>query len=429
MVSFSQMKQTKSKTKFHDIQGKRVTFPKGISLETKNGVKKITVTWTEQGRIRKKFFDATLEGFEDAKALNATKKQELRRLGQDFGSISDDEKQALDLWRAYIKEAQMNGFKFSSAYEVMKRGIDGLNTSTPDFRTLARLYFEKELMRKTDGEMTEHTETVRQRLFNIITPVLGCRPAHTISEGDVLDFLDGLKGQNGSKASLVTRTQYLNLLKSVFKFAVEQGSITKEYNPVANLKPAKKRKDAEPEILTVDEVKRIFAFVKNNPKYHEFIPVLAVGFFCGARVEERAKLTYGDIYIGGRNEIFVAAAVAKNGDARYIYPADCVKSWMDFARAHGVSMNATDTLIPGDTLKQRKTAHSSFLKALATETGITLPKNCIRHTAASFMAESQGYTETANQLGHDIGMLLKHYRRAITKTEAGEFYNIRPDSV
>lgn len=106
-----------------------------------------------------------------------------------------------------------------------------------------------------------------------------------------------------------------------------------------------KRKDAEPEILTVDEVKRIFSFVKNNPKHHSFIPVLAVGFFCGARVEERAKLIYADIYIGGRNEIFVSAAVAKNGIARFIYPTENVKAWMDFAKKNGVSMNATDTLI------------------------------------------------------------------------------------
>lgn len=69
---------------------------------------------------------------------------------------------------------------------------------------------------------------------------------------------------------------------------------------------------------------------------------------------------------------------------------------MDFAKENGVSMNATDTLIQGDTVKQRRTAHSAFLKTLAMETGITLPKNCIRHTAASFLAESQGYTETAN---------------------------------
>ena len=429
MVSFSQMKQTKSKTKFHDIQGKRVSFPKGISLETKNGVKKITVTWTEQGRIRKKFFDATLEGFEDAKSVNVTKKQELKRFGQEFGTISDDEKQALDLWRAYVKEAISNGFKFSSAYEVMKRGIDGLNTTTPDFKTLARYYFDKELMRKTDGELTEHTETVRQRLFNIISPYFGNKPAHTITESDVLDFLDGLKGQNGGKASLVTRTQYLNLLKSVFKFAVEQGNITKEYNPVANLKPAKKKKDAEPEILTVDEVKTIFSFVKSNPQYHQFIPVLAIGFFCGARVEERAKLTYGDIFVGGRNEIYISAAVAKNGIARFVYPTANVKAWMDFARAHGVSMDTNDTLIQGDSPKQRRNSHSAFLKVLSEQTGIKLPKNCIRHTAASFMSESIGHTAAANQLGHDLAVLMKHYRRAITKTEAEDFYNICPDSI
>ena len=126
-------------------------------MELKNGIRKVTVTRSEHGKVRRKYFDYSLEGVEHAKDINATKKQELKRFGQEFGTISDDEKQALDLWRAYVKEAQMNGFKFSSAYEVMKRGIDGLNTTTPDFRTLARYYFDKELMRKTDGELTEHT--------------------------------------------------------------------------------------------------------------------------------------------------------------------------------------------------------------------------------------------------------------------------------
>lgn len=423
------MKKTKAKTKFHEVEGKRVSLPKGVSVEVKNGIRKITVTWSEQGKVRRKYFDYSLNGFEDAKALNAIRKQEVKRFGQGFGAISDDEKQALDLWRAYVKEAMANGFKFSSAYEVMKRGIDGLNTTTPDFRTLARYYFDKELMRKTDGELTEHTETVRYRLFNIITPVFANKPAHTITESNVMDFLDGLKGQNGGKASLVTRTQYLNLIKSVFKFAVEQGNITKEYNPVANIKPAKKRKDAEPEILTVEQVKTIFAFVKNNPQYHHFIPVLAVGFFCGARVEERVKITYNDIFVGGRNEIFVSSSVAKNGDARYIYPSANFKTWIDYAKEQGVSMQPSDYLLNGETAKKRKTAHSSFLRTLAEETGIVLPKNCIRHTAASFMSEMLGYTSTANQLGHDIGMLLKHYRRAITKSEAEEYYNITPDTV
>ena len=146
-------------------------------------------------------------------------------------------------------------------------------------------------------------------------------------------------------------------------------------------------------------------------------------------MEERAKLTYGDIFVGGRNEIYISAAVAKNGIARFICPTENVKSWMDFAKENGVSMNAADTLIQGETIKQRRSSHSSFLKALATETGIVLPKNCIRHTAASFMSESIGHTAAANQLGHDLAVLMKHYRRAITKTEAEEFFSISPDTV
>ena len=422
------MKKTKAKTKFYEVEGKRVSLPKGVSVEMKNGIRKVTVTWAEHGKVRRKYFDYSLEGVEDAKALNATKKQELRRFGQDFGSISDDEKQALDMWRAYVKEAQMNGFNFSSACEIMKRGLLGQQTSTPDFATLANLYFEKELLRKTDGEVTEHAETVRTRLFNIVSPHFGNKPIHTISEEDVMDFLNSLQGLRG-KASQTTREQYLNLMKSVFKFGEVQGYINKEHNPAKFIKPATKKKDKEPEMLSVDEVKRIFSFVKSNPKYHSFIPVLAIGFFCGARVEERAKLTYGDIFVGGRNEIYISAAVAKNGIARFVYPTANVKAWMDFAKENGVSMNASDTLIPGDTLKQRRSSHSSFLKALATETGIVLPKNCIRHTAASFMSESIGHTAAANQLGHDLAVLMKHYRRAITKTEAEEYYNISPDAI
>ena len=72
------MKKTKAKTKFYEVEGKRVSLPKGISVEVKNGIRKITVTWSEQGKVRRKYFDYSLEGVEDAKALNATKKQELK---------------------------------------------------------------------------------------------------------------------------------------------------------------------------------------------------------------------------------------------------------------------------------------------------------------------------------------------------------------
>ena len=58
----------------------------------------------------------------------------------------------------------------------MVSGLENRKTTSPDFNTLARFYFDKELMRKTDGELTDHTETVRQRLFNIVAPALVTNP-------------------------------------------------------------------------------------------------------------------------------------------------------------------------------------------------------------------------------------------------------------
>ena len=48
--------------------------------------------------------------------------------------------------------------------------------------------------------------------------------------------------------------------------------------------------------------------------------------------------------------------------------------------------------------------------------------------AISYMLRDLGLLSSFS-VGYDIGMLLKHYRRAITKTEAEDYYNITPDSV
>ena len=36
------MKKTKAKTKFYEVEGKRVSLPKGVSVEMKNGIRKVT---------------------------------------------------------------------------------------------------------------------------------------------------------------------------------------------------------------------------------------------------------------------------------------------------------------------------------------------------------------------------------------------------
>lgn len=420
----------KSKTKIHFLENKRVYLPKGVSTETwPSGEQRFVVTWQEHGKKKKKSFPWTQGGLDEAKALNETLKKEVKKYGAEFGNITTDEKVALDYIRQYIKEAQSNGFAHSLASEIVKDGLQKRKTTSLPFTELARLYFNNELMRETDGVLTEYAETVSKRLFNHICPVFRNKPAHTITKEEVLDFLNALKGKNGNRASAETRRQYLIIIKKVFSYAIQEGIHPDAYNPVAKLFVPKPSRKQEPEILTVDEVKTIFSFVKSNPKYHEFIPILAVGFFCGPRLNERIKMTYRDIFVGGRNEIYIPSENAKTGNARYIYPTKNFKKWMEYAKRQGISMSPNNFLLDGNSVKQRRDTHSKFLVALSKETGIKLPKNCIRHTAASFMAESLGWTKSANQLGHGINILTKHYRHAVTETEAEDYFNITPDAV
>lgn len=429
-MNTSAAKKTKAKTKWRMIENKRVLLPKGISTETWSGGRlKLVVTWTELGKARTKSFSYTLDGLAAAKSFNDSKKKETKKYGSDFGCISVEEKRALELWREYRQEAASQGLGFVSVFDIIQKGLEDRKATSPNFQTLARFYFEKELMRKTDGKWTDHANNVSGRLFNHICPVLGEKPAHLITGDDIINFLDSLKGQGGLKASVRTRNQYLGLIKTVFRFSVQQEQLPEKYNPTRKINPIPEKAIGSPEILSVEEVKRIFAFVIRNKEYHEYIPVLALGFFCGPRLEERMKLTCNDIFVGDEKTIFISDRIAKKEKPRHIYPANNFSVWLDFARSLGVCIEQNMYFVNRDTVKQRKDAHNRMLKKISVATGITLPRNCIRHTAASYMSQLQGYDKAVQQLGHTIAIHLTNYRHAVTTKEAEAFFNILPENV
>lgn len=145
----TETKKSKAKTKLWVIEDKRVYLPTGISTETwRGGIRRLTVTWTELGKSRKKSFPWSLAGLEEAKALNDSLKREAKKYGAEFGNITEDEKRALDIIRQYIKEAQSHVFHYASACEIVQAGLENRKTTSPDFKTLAQYYFDKELMKK-----------------------------------------------------------------------------------------------------------------------------------------------------------------------------------------------------------------------------------------------------------------------------------------
>lgn len=424
MATKTKQRKTKTNGKCYLIEGVMITLPNGITRENKNDIEyRLAVRWNTPEGNRKKIFPFSLDGLQMAKKWLDDMKEEISKFGTDFRNITDNEKLAIDLLRAWQKKVTDNGFTLLSAYEVMKKGLDDLNTTSPTFSQMAREYLHRLSVRK-DGQVDDYYMTTLHRLDKIKGSI-GNKPLHTISTEDLQIFLDGLKDKKGHMTAPNTRKQYTNLIKSVFKMAVDKRLITPSQNASLHLTVPKIVMD-EPSILTVEQVRMIFDFLKNHKKFYKFIPLFCMAIFCGIRTLERLRMTFGDLFVGGRQEIYLSKAITKTKQARYIYPPDCVKKWLDFCKKKRVKMNPDDYLIEGESEQKRKDNYNRLIKVLADELGFTIPKNAFRHTAASYMAELYGYTNTALQLGHNESILLKHYRRAISKNEARIFFDIAP---
>lgn len=407
--------------KLRRIEGERCYLPEFINLEKVRGVEKLVMVQIIDGKTKRSYYDATLDNLKKLKEDAATVRNDRKKYGVDFGAISDDEKRAIEMWRSYKKKCEEADFPYEDMLNVILKGLKELETSTPTFEAIGRQYINY-LLQKTGGELTDHIDTVKKRIA-IISENFKDAQLHKISEKMIVDFVYGLKKNNGEDASQITKNQYLSIIKSVFKYAVERSIIEEKKNPCKLIKLTKIVLD-EPEILSVEDTKRVFSFLKAHKDFHQYIPVLAIGFFAGPRLAERCRLSYEDIFVGGRNEIFLSRKITKTKMDRVTYMSDNLMAWLKFAEENGVEMNGY--ILSGVGESARRKAHSDMIEKLEKATGVHFPKNCIRHSAATYMSELFGTLETSKQLGHSESVLKTNYRRAISKVDAEEYFNILP---
>ena len=407
------------------IDGKRCTLPVGVTLEMVSNVRRLVSNVYLNGKRTRRYYPCTLEGLRQATAAATAARVERKTYGAAFGSISDDEKRALDMWRKYRDACQRERCGFMSASEVMASALERVRDESisPRLAEVAERYVDH-IARKVDGASTPHVLTVKNRLAKICA-VMGAERICNVSELQITEFVDSLVNpQTGQPAAPNTRKQYVLLIKSVFKYAVERGMLDESRNAARNVE-APKVKRTEPATLAVQDVRKVLRHVAETPALHAFIPALAVGLFAGARLAERCRMRYADTNVQG--QIFLSCEITKTSIDRYVKPQAVFTAWMDFAKAHGVDMSAQAFIISGDTETQRKDAHNRALARISEATGVDFPKNCIRHSAATYMAALQGMAATADQLGHDVNMLASHYRHAVTKGEAAAYFNLTPD--
>lgn len=403
------------------LNGKKYVLPEYISLTTLRGEYRFVLTWYECGHKKRKYFQYTVAGLNAAKSLAVEKNHERKQYGTNFGNITDDEKRAIEEYRTYIRDCEFNGIKPKTMFNIITEILKSVQATTPTFKFITDVYYQSFIKKSFSSIYVETTSGALDKLSEFF----GDRQIHTLNEVDFEDFMATIPSRKG-ELSYSAKVKYLNVAKAVLEFAIQRKIIDAEYNFLKNLS-IEKPKRVEPTVLSVHEAKRLMSTIKNTPSLYKYIPMVVLGLFCGIRNQERCRLKYSDIYVGGRNEIFLSCEVTKTATDRIIYPAENVKRWLEFARLNGVDMSNDGYICIGETEKDRVIFSAMFHKELKKH-GIVLPKNVFRHSAASYMCELQGFTATSTQLGHAEAILRKHYRRALTKNDAVEFFNITPEN-
>lgn len=411
------------KSRRKKINGKWKHLPSGVRYEKRSIGCRYLAVWYEKGKRRVKYFDDSDEGFKKATDYINMIKEYKRLYGERFSMIKQDEMEAIDEWRKYRDICEENGSEFKKMSEIMGEAVSVLKSSSSITMAEAVEMYRKDKLLKYNGVVTQSMQSESSNL-NRISNVLGDRRICTLTQQELTNFLHEQRhSRTGKKIGQETKRQLLAKLKTIYKMLVDREYQIKNVAKNIHLNKPKK---VDPEILSLEDVCKIFEYLRDTPEEHKFIPGLVVGFFCGARLSERSLLTYADILRGDRDEIYISRELAKNNFPRYVYTNVHFKAWMEFARDHGVKMDADDSLLPGEKESQRKSAHCRLLKRLAGVIGKKIPKNAMRHTAASNMSEYENVSSAANQLGHRETTLKVNYRKPINREDSTAYFNISP---
>lgn len=256
--------------------------------------------------------------------------------------------------------------------------------------------------KKADGVSNVYLNDLRYRL-GLFADTFHCDIVSLTSE-DVRGFFERLK------LSPRSFNNFLNALRTFFRFAQDRGWLAKEVDLLAGLKP-RKEKRSPVEILSPDEATSL---MQHAPC--EIAPCLALGAFAGLRSEEILRLEWADV-TRRPGFIEVAAHKSKTATRRLVPIKDNLARWLAVSHhRHGLVWSNT------------KAMFFKIRLVVAAKAGITWRQNCLRHSWASFrLAETQDINRVALEAGNSPQMIFRHYRELATPEQATTWFSIVPE--
>lgn len=412
------------------IDGVQYSLKPGVQVWKKRGVHRLVAYVTlADGTVQTQSFPMSAEGVQSANEAVSQAASECESYGSSFGALSFDERHGIELVRAYQKECIGNGvapMPFSEMLAIGLKQARSVTSQAPLFPAVVQEYLDS----LGDGKVTASHLSRQVSLSKNMCACWAAKRITGFTTDDVRAFMKSIRGRGGDEPSPWTLSANQGLLGAVFKYAVKRKYIRKEENPMEDMDAVRTATLKEPEVLTNKQAKDILLLCASSPSWQDMLPSLVLGLLCGIRACERARLRWSDIRPGARDEIYLSRAITKTNLARVVPVSAALSEWMDYFAAQGFPMGSDDFIVRSarDTEKSRIQRQEAFI-GMARKHGLKMPKNVLRHTAASNLSVTQGRCATSDMLGHNERMLVKHYRRAMTREEAEELLNITPRSL
>ena len=190
--------------------------------------------------------------------------------------------------------------------------------------------------------------------------------------------------------------------------------------------------DVQPEILTIEETRRLISAAYNFPQLG-LDAAVTLGLFCGLRTEEIRKLEWNAVDLD-RGFVTIGASIAKKRRLRNTtIPKNAIAFLRTIKDRSGMIVKARDKNhyheLFKNLLREAKFIAPNDEKTSDRRTKTVWKKNAMRHSFGTYhFSLHEDSIKTSNELGHRQGdnILFANYRALATKEQGEEYFAIVP---
>lgn len=349
------------------------------------GVAMWRVRWREDGKIRRKFFQAKIGADNHAASLRG----EMVGLKDRFAALATwEQKQLLEL-HSEANRRQVDLFAVMAKLQT----VSGDKISIKDA-------IREMLASKTAGGLAAGYRRDLECWLDSFAKGRQDAPIASFTLADVSAFI--------AAENPASRRTARSRLSALFSFAFRKGYVSE--NPCQRLE-SQKYTATPPKSLTVEQVKQCLAILRQQPRA---LAWFVLSTFAGLRPHEADRTQWSAIDFDGKL-IRVEAQTSKMRQRRIVYPQPVAFEWLKLAKELGSQLPI------GTRTREAEMACTRSIPGLE-----RWPVDATRHTAASMWLALTGEAgKVANQLGHSEQIMRKHYMALVTREEAERFFALQ----